>query len=157
LLQLIFSKPSSNILHLSGVLGCLGVIVFGVRSPQEYKDTADFFDQIGMELHGHLDFSFYLCCVAVVILLLVCTPLYMKDEKMPLPVLTQDIPVVYNNQSLVISPDMLQDGVFVTDIGRQAVGNLTPNDAPPAYTISDQQHVHTLNPSPFDGEIPFKE
>lgn len=123
---------------------------------------AETFEQIGMEMDGYLDYSFYLSCVAVILSFSVCTPLFMKDEKMPLPTLTQDIPVVFNNQSLVINPSMLQDGTFITSIGQQAVGNLptcahAPGDAPPAYTIGDPLQMSVAPPPPFHAEIPFKQ
>ncbi|XP_045206574.2 uncharacterized protein LOC123558776 [Mercenaria mercenaria] len=141
----------------AGLCAALGVIVFGIRSRNEFKDMVEFLDQLGLDYDGHLDYSFYFCCISVFFCLIMCTPLYMKDEKIPVPTVTQELPVVYNNQGQMVIPSHIQEHVYASDMDQPSLENIptiahAPYGAPPAYTAANQQ----VPPPQFDDGIPYK-
>lgn len=111
-----------------------------------------------MEVEGYLDFSFYMCCVSVLLYTLVCAPLYIKDERIPAPTVTQQLPIVYNNQGQIVIPIEMHGAPII--YGQETVGYIAPYSpyfSPPEYTVDANQEPTSLQQTQSSDEIPYKE
>lgn len=105
-----------------------------------------------------MDYSFYMCCLSVLLFTLVCAPLYIKDERIPVPIVTQQLPIVYNNQGQIVTPVEMQGAPII--FGQEASGYIPPYSpyfSPPAYTMDANQEPNGLQQTQRTDEIPYKE
>ncbi|XP_053398595.1 uncharacterized protein LOC123556405 [Mercenaria mercenaria] len=121
---------------VSGVCTVTGVITFGIENTEDFQNLFSFIESLplGLDAHGKLSLSFFLCATAGGVCIVVCAPLLAYDYRSPIPTGVQTTNRVTIPLTAVITAPPGQTYTFVNIPGQSHLGYMPAyNQHPPYY------------------------